>query len=251
MQVDTNPRDVVSHFIARASTYDASSRWCTDPGLMAIIIEAAAPKDTDTVLDVACGTGLVSAGFKPYVARTVGVDVTPAMATQAAPWLDDFHLAPAEQLPFEPNQFDLVVCRQGIQFMDATKAVSEMVRVTSLGGRVVLINLCGYDQADLDEYREILQLRNPARRNFFVPDDLSSLLAEAGCVHVQTQHWTSEEDADAWSDNGAIDLASRSRIRHLYETASPRFHELHGVHKSEDGHIVDRMLFTIAVGHKY
>jgi hypothetical protein len=114
----------------------------------------------------------------------------------------------------------------------------------------VLINLCAYNEEDMREYREILSLRNPARKNFFLPEDLMTLLTEAGCAQVDMHRWISEENANVWSDNGAIVPASRRRIHELYERASQRFRERHGVRLSESGHLIDRMLFAIAVGHR-
>ncbi|WP_042689680.1 class I SAM-dependent methyltransferase [Azospirillum sp. B506] len=241
-------QNVVEHFTARAGRYDGSSHWCNDPALMERVLALAAPTAGDRVLDVACGTGLVSKAFRPLAGEIVGVDITPAMASQAAPFLDSFVLAQAEDLPFEDGEFDITVCRQGIQFMDAAPAACEMVRVTRKGGRVLLVNLCAYGEEDREEYFEILRLRNPVRRNFFLPDDLSGLLRAAGCREVQAHNHVSEEDVDLWSDNGAIPEANREHIRALYRAASPGFQKHHEVRLAGDGRIVDRMLFTIAVG---
>lgn len=247
---DGNPprQDVVEHFTARAERYDGSSHWCSDPDMMARVLALAAPCPSDRMLDVACGTGLVSRAFRPFVGTIVGVDITPAMASKAAPYLDSFILGQAESLPCADGEFDLTVCRQGIQFMDAPAAARDMVRVTRPGGRVLLINLCAYGEEDRDEYFEILRLRNPARRNFFMPADPADLLRAAGCREVQTHSHISEEDIDLWSDNGAIPESNRERIRTLYANASAGFQKDHQVRAVGGGRIVDRMLFTIAVG---
>ncbi|GAA2405225.1 hypothetical protein GCM10010191_11290 [Actinomadura vinacea] len=241
--------DVTDHFTSRASRYDRSSAWCTDSGLDELLLDAAAPRPSDRVLDVACGTGLVSRLFHGRVAEVVGVDITKVMAEQARPHLDRLVLAPAEALPFEDAEFDLVVCRQGVQFMMLPDAVAEMVRVTRPGGRIVLINLCAYGREDAAEYFEILRLRNPVRRHFFLPEDLSDLLREAGCRKVEAHRYRSAEDVDVWSDNGAIEEERREAIREAYRKASQDFLSLHAVRQS-DGRVVDNMLFVVAVGVK-
>ena len=240
---------VQGHFTARAERYDSSSHWCTDPIIAQRIVEHTSATPEHSLLDVACGTGLVARHFKGHVARVVGVDFTAAMYEQARPHVDELVVAPAEDMPFEDETFDRVVCRQGIQFMDAPAAAAEMVRVLKPGGRICIINLCAYDQQDRDEYYEILRLRNPARRNFFMRGDLSRLLAEAGCREVQVHDHISTEDVDAWSDNGAIEEQRREAIRQVYRQASPAFRRLHSVELA-DGRIVDHMLFGIAVGTK-
>jgi len=240
---------VVGHFAERASRYNASSSWCTDQGLAEVVLDLSNPRPTDQVLDVACGTGLVSAVFAGRVGRVVGVDITTAMAEQARPFLDELVIAPAEALPFPDGQFDVVVSRQGIQFMTLPDAVREMVRVTRPGGLVVLVNLTAYGPEDRDEYFEVLRLRNPVRRNFFLPADLETLLWEAGCAEVTARRYTSVEDVDVWSDNGAIGEDRREAIRQIYRNASPAFRELHQV-REEGGRVLDHMLFVAAAGRR-
>ena len=239
--------DVISHFTARSATYDRSSAWCTDDALGDLIVRVAATDHRSQVLDVACGTGLVARRFAGRVARLAGLDLTADMASQARPVLDDLTLGTAEAMPFRDGEFDATVCRQGIQFMQLPAAVREMARVTRRGGRVVLVNLCAYGPADRDEYFEILRLRNPARRHFFLPDDLRDLLAGAGCRDIELHRYVSVEDVDVWSGHGAIDEPRREAIRRAYQTASSEFRTLHAT-QDAGGRIVDHMLFVIAVG---
>ncbi|MFD9317592.1 class I SAM-dependent methyltransferase [Streptomyces sp. NPDC060053] len=245
----TTRTDVTRHFAARAATYDRSSAWCTDRELGDVVREVAPVGPADRVLDVACGTGLMSRLFKGRAAEVVGVDITPEMADQAATHLDRLVIAPAEVLPFEDASFDVVVCRQGVQFMELPAAVEEMVRVVRPGGRVVLVNLCAYGPEDSAEYFEILRLRNPVRRHFFLPDDPGRLLRDAGCHEVVGHRYVSVEDVDVWSDNGAIAEERREAIREVYRSASAEFRARHAVRES-DGRFVDHMLFVIAVGLK-
>ncbi|WP_103532413.1 class I SAM-dependent methyltransferase [Streptomyces sp. SM11] len=238
---------VRTHFANRASTYDRSSSWCTDDALGELMLSAAAPRPGDAVLDVACGTGLVSRLFAGRVRRLAGVDITPEMAEQARDVLDELVIAPAEELPFDDGAFDIVVCRQGIQFMTLPDAVREMVRVTRPGGRAVLTHLCAYGDDDRDEYAEILRLRNPARRHFFRPGDVEALLVGAGCDPVRSQRYVSVEDVDVWSDNGAIGEDAREAIRDRYARASPAFRARHAVVET-GGRITDRMLFAVVSG---
>lgn len=239
--------DVVGHFTARARTYDRSSSWCTDDELGERTVRLARPGPRDRVLDVACGTGLVSRRFRGRVSRVVGVDITLEMADQARRHVDELVISPAESLPFDDGEFDVVVCRQGVQFMTLPDAAREMVRVVRPGGRVVIVNLCAYGPDDEKEYFEILRLRNPVRRHFFRPDDLRALLRDAGCAEVELERHVSVEDVDVWSDNGAIEESRREAIREVYRQASPEFRRLHAVRES-DGRFVDHMLFVLAVG---
>ena len=247
MSSTVNPL-VLEHFTARAARYNISSHWVDDAALGAFTAATLAPRPADVLLDVACGTGLVSKHFKGKVARIVGADITAAMFAQAAPYIDEMTVTPGEALPFPDASFDLVVCRQGIQFMDDGAAVKQMLRVLRPGGRVCLVHLCAYGEEDKAEYFEILRLRNEARRNFYVREDLARLLTDAGAVDVQVHDYISVEDVDVWSNTGAISEKDREDIRNVYRNASPAFQQFHAAVVGD--RIVDNMLFGVAIGVK-
>jgi SAM-dependent methyltransferase len=240
--------EVVAHFTARSDRYDQSSYWCTDHELLAKLFAYLAPAADAVILDVACGTGLVSRQFKGRVGKVVGVDLTEAMFNQGRPHVDGLVQGSAESLPFRDNAFDLAIERQGIQFMDAPAAVAEMARTVRPGGKVCLVQLCAYGDEDEKEYFEILRLRNPARKNFFRREDLAGLLRAAGCDEITVREHISEEEVGRWADNGAIGAENRDTIEAVYRRASPAFNRYHAVRLERDGRIIDRMLFGIAVG---
>jgi ubiquinone/menaquinone biosynthesis C-methylase UbiE len=112
------------------------------------LIEAATLQAGQQVLDVACGTGVVTRLAAQQVQATgqvTGLDINPGMLAVAralpqpagAPitWQEGSALA----LPFPDATFDAVLCQQGLQFFpDRPLAVREMHRVLKPGGRVAL-----------------------------------------------------------------------------------------------------------------
>ena len=93
---------------------------------------------SDRILDVACGTGIVSRLAIDYVdvtvGKVVGVDINPVMlnvAHHCSAGKDiDWKQGSATSLPFPNESFDLVMCQQGLQFFpDRRKALTEMNRV--------------------------------------------------------------------------------------------------------------------------
>ena len=93
-----------------------------------------------SVLDVACGTGLASEPLAKRGMKVTGLDNSEAMLEKARIRLKDAKLVAgdAEQLPFPNHSFDAVVCAQAIHWMDEVKALTEMSRVTKVGGRVAV-----------------------------------------------------------------------------------------------------------------
>lgn len=106
------------------------------------VLEAAGVQPRDRVLDVACGTGVVARAALPVVGeagRVAGADANPGMLAVArarAPEVE-WHLAPAERLPFGNHEFDVVACQFGLMFFtDRQRALREMLRVCRPGGRL-------------------------------------------------------------------------------------------------------------------
>lgn len=96
------------------------------------------------VLDVACGTGVVSreaATVTGDAALVTGIDISPGMLTvarDACPTLD-WRPGDATDLPFADAVFDRVVCQFGLMFFsDPVKALEEMLRVLKPGGRIAV-----------------------------------------------------------------------------------------------------------------
>lgn len=106
------------------------------------LIQLCNVQPSDRILDVACGTGIVSRLVIDYVdssmGKVVGVDINPIMLNMArrcaAGKNIEWKEGSAISLPFPSESFDLVICQQGLQFFpDRTKALREMNRVLVRG----------------------------------------------------------------------------------------------------------------------
>jgi ubiquinone/menaquinone biosynthesis C-methylase UbiE len=98
----------------------------------------------DRLLDVGCATGAAVRAASATVKLAVGVDSSPAMIQQAEALADAFPraafvVADAQELPFPPAAFSVVLCTTALRhFTDATGAVTEMLRVLTPAGRMVV-----------------------------------------------------------------------------------------------------------------
>lgn len=110
------------------------------------LVETAQPENGETVLDLACGTGIVARTLAGRAAAEISaLDLSPAMLSVASETARDegfeieWHEGQAENLPFPDGKFDLVLCQFGLMFFaDAEKALSECFRVLKNGGRFCL-----------------------------------------------------------------------------------------------------------------
>jgi demethylmenaquinone methyltransferase/2-methoxy-6-polyprenyl-1,4-benzoquinol methylase len=128
--------------------YDALSAalsFWQDPRWRRALVDAAAPRDGDRVLDVACGTGLVAAELLARAdCSVVALDQSPQMLDAARA---RFAAAPtarvqvlqgeAERLPFESASFDVLTFTYLLRYVDDPRAtLVELARVVRPGGRV-------------------------------------------------------------------------------------------------------------------
>ena len=111
-----------------------------------LLVERAAVAPGERVLDVACGTGVVTRAAAERAAaggHVAGIDLNPGMIAVARSLPPvaaiEWREASALALPFQDSHFDVVLCQQGLQFFpDKALALREMRRVLRRGGRLAL-----------------------------------------------------------------------------------------------------------------
>ena len=104
-------------------------------------VAAVAPREGQRILDLAAGTGTSSAALAEHGAFVVASDISLGMLQQGRlqqPDLD-FVAGDALSLPFPDDTFDAVTISYGLRNVEDTRAaLTEMLRVTRPGGRVVI-----------------------------------------------------------------------------------------------------------------
>jgi len=144
---------------------------------------------SDSVLDVACGPGIVAAEVAPHAGRIVGIDLTPEMielATErcAAAGIENahFHVGDVTRLPYADGGFSRVVCRYALHHITDPAAVArEMARVCAPGGRVVVADMVvGDDDGVAARFNEAERARDPSHVRSMPVSELLELLQEAG-----------------------------------------------------------------------
>lgn len=133
--------------VAAALSFGQDGRWRR----AAVAAVGAAPGDR--VLDVACGTGLVTAELvERWGCRAVGLDQSAAMLERARsraaanPRLAaraSFVEGEAERLPFADREFDHLTFTYLLRYVDRPgETLRELARVVKPGGRVSSLEFC-------------------------------------------------------------------------------------------------------------
>jgi SAM-dependent methyltransferase len=175
-------------------------------------------------LDLCCGQGNVSEALARSGCDVTGVDFSPAMLAFANTRVPNavFIKADAQELPFDNEQFDIVVSNLGVCHVpDQPRALSEAHRVLRRGGRFAMTVWCGPDVSPCFEivYGAIKAHGNPQVsappgpdfHQFAKRDVADSLLREAGF-----------QDIDLKIVDCAWTLDSPSGLSEIYEKGTVR-----------------------------
>ncbi|MGJ8655932.1 MAG: class I SAM-dependent methyltransferase [Akkermansiaceae bacterium] len=152
-----------------------------------ILMELTGTDLSDTVLDVACGPGLVACEFARKAKHVMGIDLTDKMIEEAgkrqsAEGLSnmDWQIGSAMELPFEDNSFSVVISRYTFHhFTDPSVVLAEMVRVCAPGGRVLVADpVLAVDF--VDAYNEMERLRDPSHTQALSVERFDAMFGASG-----------------------------------------------------------------------
>ena len=194
----------------------------------------------DSVLDVACGTGVLALAALDRVGAkgtVVGLDPNAEMLAVARRKSTriDWREGGAEQIPFADGSFDASVSQFGLMFFeDKVAGLREMMRVLKPGGRLAVAVCDSLEQspgyaavADMLERLFGNDVANAFRAPFVLgnADLLRELCAEAGIMDAEVKRISgtvrfnsieslvSTERACVWTLGGLLDDEQFKRLR--------------------------------------
>jgi ubiquinone/menaquinone biosynthesis C-methylase UbiE len=185
----TAHQDLILDQFTRQATPFSTADTITDANALRMIVQAAGPGPGDTVLDVACGGGIIVCAFAPEVKHATGIDMTPAMLDRARQLAAESGLTNVSwdqgdvgSLPYADGAFDIVVTRFSMHhFLDPIGVLREMVRVCAPGGRVVVVDMhASEDPAKAAEWNRLEKLRDPSHVRCLTLTELKALFRTAG-----------------------------------------------------------------------
>jgi SAM-dependent methyltransferase len=152
-----------------------------------LLVEMAQVTDADTVLDVACGPGLVAFEFARHAQQVTGIDITPAMIDQARSLQQEkglsnltWILGDALPLPWPDNSFSLVITRYSFHhFPKPAVVLPEMIRVCAPDGRVLVADVM-VESSKSKAYDRMETMRDPSHVHAFTEEEFNALFHQSG-----------------------------------------------------------------------
>lgn len=164
---------------------------------------------SERVLDSGAGTGALALALGPLVGRVVALDLVPeliALGSRAAEAAGLEHVVfvegDATSLPFERDSFDLAACHRTLHHVARPELViAELVRVTRIGGRVLVIDqIAPVDPLAAIELDRFERVRDPSHTRLLPDTDIRSMLDANGLVLRASRQEQEARDLDSYLD---------------------------------------------------
>jgi ubiquinone/menaquinone biosynthesis C-methylase UbiE len=196
----TAHNDLILDQFTRQATPFSTAGTITDAAALRLTVETSGATSADTVLDVACGGGVVACGFAPHVGHVTGIDMTPAMLERAATHAKALGLTnvtwqrgDATHLPFPDAAFSIVFTRFSFHhFLEPLTVLEEMARVCrggwcvgggggGGGGRPVVCDMyASTDPAKAATFNKLERLRDPSHVRCLSLPELKGMFSKIG-----------------------------------------------------------------------
>ncbi len=185
---------IVSQFTKQAIPFSQMSQHSNRYGLE-LMLKLSDPKQDDTVLDIACGTGIVSGEFARIVSHVTGIDLTPAMIEQARLLQQEkqleninWKIGDVSNLPFNDNLFSMVVTRYSFHhLLEPKKVLEEMKRVCTFGGKVIVIDVTP-DEGKVDTFNHVEKLRDSSHVTALTFSELENMMKKVGLINLKVEY---------------------------------------------------------------
>lgn len=213
---------ILDQFTRQAAPFAAAAAIRNQEALDRIVQWAGTGPD-DTVLDVACGPGLLACAFAKVAKHVTGIDMTPAMLEQARKTQHEQGLKNVSweqgdvySLPFPPSQFSIVSSRFVFHHLQGPlAALKEMKRVCKPGGKVVVADMAP-QPAKAAALNAAELLRDPSHVRALPVDELRGLFQQIGLDAPQINSYRMKGELEDLLSRSFPNEGDADRVRRIY-----------------------------------
>ncbi len=232
-----------------ADNYAKSEVHASSPTL-SMLGELVGEQTNLDVCDVGCAAGHTAFTFIGHARSITGVDPSPAMlsnfrelAASKGVGVETVE-AFAESIPLPSDGFDYVTCRLASHhFGNIEAAMAELQRITRPGGRVVVIDLHGDDDPELDGLNHQLEvLHDPTHIRSYTIARWKQLFTDAGLTVVRVDRDVTERPQGVplsrWCEIAGSGAAAHAALEVLLDRTEPARYEKIGIRKGPSEYLV-------------
>jgi SAM-dependent methyltransferase len=226
--VPASHHDLIRDQFTRQAEPFSTAPGILDEEALRLLVAASGAGPADTVLDVACGPGLVVAAFARVARHVTGIDLTPAMIDRARALQRERGLANVTltvgdvlPLPYEDAAYSIVVSRFAFHhFPDPAAVLHEMVRVCRPDGRVVVADAAvSPDPARAGAFNRMEKLRDPSHVRAMPLAELTALFEGAGLPAPAITRCEVRAEVEGLLSRSFPEPGDGDRVRALFEAS--------------------------------
>lgn len=212
----------INTFDKRSATYENKTYWvrqndCVMPLTPEVFGDGLA-------IDVCAGTGAISKALINTGWKVLPMDISKSMLEQnALPFsvIGDIH-----SIPTLDKHFDLVVCRQGLQYSNIEIAIKEMTRVCKT--KIILGHITKELDDDFNFWDEYFKIASPGRRHIFLPGEIEKTVSKLGLkiercniIHQQDNYLGPLLHLPLDEQRGLVDLLNKTpeKFKKIYNVS--------------------------------
>ena len=190
-----------------------------------LVVETAAIGPNDTVLDVACGPGLITCAVARTARHVTGIDITPAMIDEARKRQQsmgltnmDWKVGDVLPLPFSDASFSAVITRYSFHhFLEPEAVLVEMVRVCQPGGRVAVVDVFMSTPEQAEVYDRMEKLRDPSHTRALLLAELTGMFHDAGLREMKTAFYRLDVELERLLTASCTKPDDAATVRKMFE----------------------------------
>src|SRR3989442_13282427 len=218
-------RDLIVEQFTKQAVPFSTAPGIRDEEALRLLVEFAGAAPEDTVLDVACGPGLVVCALAAVVRHATGIDVTPAMIERARALAADKGLANVAwgvgdvlPLPYPDGAFSLVISRFAFHHFPEPRAVlAEMKRVCAPGGRVALVDVAASpDPHKAAALNRMEKLRDPSHVRALTLAEQQALFREVGLPAPRAAFYQLKSELEGLLERSFPEPGDEEKIRRMF-----------------------------------
>jgi ubiquinone/menaquinone biosynthesis C-methylase UbiE len=219
----TEHRDLILDQFTRQAVPFGTAPSIKDEAALRLVLEFSGAGPTDTVLDVACGPGILACAFARVARHVTGIDLTPAMLDRARALAQEqglknmtWRLGDVLPLPYADGTFTIVTCRFAFHhFLDPAAVCAEMRRVCTPGGTVLVIDSApAPDKAAAFNAMEVL--RDPSHARAMPLAELRTIFTRAGLPEPRVTHYRLEGELEGLLARSFPKPGDADKIRKIF-----------------------------------
>ncbi len=234
----------------RSKKYNNLS-WVNDKSFIDVFIEAGGFRDTDMVLDIGTGTGVIAHSISPLVREVIGIDKSQDMLEHSN-WSGNKYFIKRDirESIFCGEVFDKITARLVFHHIleDTQKAMDECFRILKKGGKMILAEGVPPSETVKDDYMKIFKYKE--ERLTFMEDDLVNMMKKSGFSNVSVIiHTIKQMSVKNWLVNSGISKENQDKIFDLHANAGGYFKDAYNMTVTDDDCLID-IKNVILVGEK-